>query len=172
VWRHATWSLRLSKNDVVEGVYSWASKLAAENRDLTSGNEIYVPHKLLIWIEERLKLMKGSIVGIVGLQGVGKSHVLMMLSEFHKIGGESNEVIFFKWRRESDILKSLLGGNHEASIGSHLAERLLEKGCEVVGLDDLSSGKRAYLAKALQNASRGNRKLTSWTFRDRSSQVA
>jgi len=60
--------------------------------------------------------MKGSIVGIVGLQGVGKSHVLMMLSEFHKIEGESNEVIFFKWRRESDILKSLLGGNHEASI--------------------------------------------------------
>ena len=172
MWRHATWSLRLSKNDVVEGVYSWASKLAAENRDLTSGNEIYVPHKLLIWIEERLKLMKGSIVGIVGLQGVGKSHVLMMLSEFHKIGGESNEVIFFKWRRESDILKSLLGGNHEASIGSHLAERLLEKGCEVVGLDDLSFGKRAYLAKALQNASRGNRKLTSWTFRDCSSQVA
>lgn len=86
MWRHATWSLRLSKNDVVEGVYSWASKLAAENRDLTSGNEIYVPHKSLIWIEERLKLMKGSIVGIVGLQGVGKSHVLMMLSEFHKIG--------------------------------------------------------------------------------------
>ena len=116
MWRHATWSLRLSKNDVVEGVYSWASKLAAENRDLTSGNEIYVPHKSLIWIEERLKLMKGSIVGIVGLQGVGKSHVLMMLSEFHKIEGESNEVIFFKWRRESDILKSLLGGNHEASI--------------------------------------------------------
>ena len=37
-------------------------------------------------------------------------------------------------------------------IGSHLAERLLEGGCEVVGLDDLSSGNRANLAKALQNA--------------------
>ena len=37
-------------------------------------------------------------------------------------------------------------------IGSHLTERLLERGCEVVGLDDLSSGNRANLAKALQNA--------------------
>ena len=37
-------------------------------------------------------------------------------------------------------------------IGSHLMERLLGQGCEVVGLDDLSAGNRANLAKALQNA--------------------
>ena len=36
-------------------------------------------------------------------------------------------------------------------IGSHLTDRLLERGCEVVGLDDLSSGNRANLAEALQN---------------------
>src|SRR3972149_5606169 len=37
-------------------------------------------------------------------------------------------------------------------IGSHLIERLPGQGCGVVGLDDLSAGNRANLAKALQNA--------------------
>src|SRR3989304_2876210 len=38
-------------------------------------------------------------------------------------------------------------------IGSHLTERLLEGGCEVVGLDDLSSSNRANLAQSLKNTS-------------------
>ena len=37
-------------------------------------------------------------------------------------------------------------------IGSNLTERLLEQGCEVVGLDNLSSGNRLNLAEALRNA--------------------
>lgn len=36
-------------------------------------------------------------------------------------------------------------------IGSHLTERLLERGWEVVGFDNLSSGKRSNLAEALEN---------------------
>ena len=36
-------------------------------------------------------------------------------------------------------------------IGSHLTDRLLERGCEVVGLDNPSSRNRANLAEALQN---------------------
>ena len=38
-------------------------------------------------------------------------------------------------------------------IGSHLTDRLLEGGWEVVGLDDLSSGNRANLTKSLKNTS-------------------
>jgi UDP-glucose 4-epimerase len=36
-------------------------------------------------------------------------------------------------------------------IGSHLTERLLSNGCEVVGFDDFSSGQRRFLERALQN---------------------
>lgn len=35
-------------------------------------------------------------------------------------------------------------------IGSHLTDRLLERGLEVIGIDDLSSGSRANLASALR----------------------
>jgi UDP-glucose 4-epimerase len=37
-------------------------------------------------------------------------------------------------------------------IGSHLTDRLLERGLEVVGFDNLSSGRRANLATALRNS--------------------
>jgi UDP-glucose 4-epimerase len=37
-------------------------------------------------------------------------------------------------------------------IGSHLTDRLLSSGCDVVGFDNLSSGRRRFLEGALQNA--------------------
>jgi len=36
-------------------------------------------------------------------------------------------------------------------IGSHLADRLLSSGCEVVGFDNFSTGQRRFLERALQN---------------------
>ena len=36
-------------------------------------------------------------------------------------------------------------------IGSHLAERLLEKGVQVVGIDNLSSGSKGNLIECVKN---------------------
>lgn len=54
-----------------------------------------------------------------------------------------------RWEYEMSSLALVTGA--AGFIGSHLTERLLERGFEVMGLDDMSSGNRANLAKALQN---------------------
>jgi len=99
----------------VEEIYSWASQLAAESRDGQAVLESYVWPKSLIGIRELLKGMRGGLVGIIGLQGVGKSTALMVLDATEGAGGEDRQVILLKWRRQKELYKSLLDRSHEAS---------------------------------------------------------
>jgi hypothetical protein len=71
--------------------------------------------KSLIGIRELLKGMRGGLVGIIGLQGVGKSTALMVLDATEGAGGEDRQVILLKWRRQKELYKSLLDRSHEAS---------------------------------------------------------
>jgi DNA-binding MarR family transcriptional regulator len=73
--------------------------------------------------------MSGGIIGLVGLQGVGKSSALRVLQIFNMIKqGESYkeqhkeslpshlvDTVLFKWRREPQLFTSLLNGTHELS---------------------------------------------------------
>jgi len=82
--------------------------------------------------------MNGGLVGLVGLQGVGKSSALLAIEvgrmllqndeyrKTHKSGDAPNlgiDIVRFKWRRESELLPSLLNNTHEASAEFH-RERL------------------------------------------------
>jgi len=74
--------------------------------------------------------MNGGIVGLVGLQGVGKSSALLAI-EFgrmllqsdehrkkHKSGsapGLGKDLIRFKWHTKAELLLSLMNGTHDAS---------------------------------------------------------
>ena len=111
------------------GVYSWASQLAAENRDLKAFLEGYVWPKAVTEIWHQLEHMKGGIVGLVGLQGVGKSSALIALEVrcIQKVMKREDPekkksqqpgvygVVRFKWRREADLFRCLLDGTHECS---------------------------------------------------------
>ena len=83
-----------------------------------------------IW--NQLEQMKSGIIGLVGLQGVGKSSALLALEVkfiMKAANGKENSkqkkseqkqpedyrVIRFKWRREADLFRSLLEGGHECS---------------------------------------------------------
>jgi hypothetical protein len=78
--------------------------------------------------------MTGGIVALVGVQGVGKSSALLAIEagrvviqnvEYRKVhkSGEApdlaRDVVRFKWRRESELLPSLLNKTHEASAAFH-----------------------------------------------------
>lgn len=76
--------------------------------------ESYVRPKSLIGIGELLNGMRGGLVGIIGLQGVGKSTALMVLDATERVG-EGHQVILLKWRRQKELFKSLLDRSHEAS---------------------------------------------------------
>jgi thymidylate kinase len=99
----------------ISEIYSWASQLAAESRDPLLRSKFHVWPKSLIGMGERLGRMKGGIICIVGLQGVGKSTALMMLEVTQKVAQESDQVILLKWRRKEDLFESLLNGSHELS---------------------------------------------------------
>jgi hypothetical protein len=89
--------------------------------------------------------MRGGLVSIVGLQGVGKSTSLIVLDATERMKGENGEVVFFKWRREQELFKSLLDRSHESSeeflqeYGNALAGVLkqADKDVDAVALDSL-----------------------------------
>jgi len=126
-------------------IYSWACQLAAESRDRDALLKSYVWPKSLIGISELLEGMRGGLVGIVGLQGVGKTTSLMVLDATERMKGEQGQVVFFKWRRQQELFKSLLDRSHEASeeflqeYGGRVAQVLKEAGQNVdaVALDSL-----------------------------------
>jgi dephospho-CoA kinase len=64
---------------------------------------------------EQLRCTEGCIIGVVGLQGIGKSSALLALEETERIRLEQTDVVLFKWQREKDLYESLLEENHEAS---------------------------------------------------------
>jgi len=99
----------------VDEICSWASQLAAESRDRDAMLESYVWPKSLIGITELLSGMRGGLVAVIGLQGVGKSTALMVLDATESVRGEPDQVVFFKWRKEKELFKSLLDRSHEAS---------------------------------------------------------
>jgi len=81
-------------------------------------------------IIRELEGMSGGIIGLVGVQGVGKSSALLAIEsgrmvlqrEEYRRAHESGEppnfgrdVVRFKWRRQSELMPSLLNGTHELS---------------------------------------------------------
>ena len=103
------------RRSATEVVRAWASQLAAESRDQDNASRFYVWPKSLFQISEQLRCTEGCIIGVVGLQGVGKSSALLALEATEKVGLEQSDVVLFKWQREKDLYESLLEENHEAS---------------------------------------------------------
>jgi hypothetical protein len=107
-----------------------ASHLASESRKLDWVFYWYVWPDAVRKIIQKLEATNGGIIGLVGLQGVGKSSALLAIltrrmfpqdkeyGEAHE-SGEAPDlgrgVIRFKWRRQPQLLTSLLNGSHELS---------------------------------------------------------
>jgi hypothetical protein len=116
---------------LVNDVRWWASQLAAESRTPGWFAKSYVWPDELSRIWDDLKRMQKGLIGIVGLQGVGKSSALQAiyqrrLEQEDQQGARKNRVatsapqhahnaVLFKWRRQTELFKSLLDGSHEAS---------------------------------------------------------
>ena len=60
-------------------IYSWASHLASESRKLEFFFLWYVRPDAVREVIHKLETMNGGIIGLVGLQGVGKSSVLLAI---------------------------------------------------------------------------------------------
>ena len=60
-------------------VYSWASQLASESRKLDWVFYWYVWPDAVREVIHKLETMNGGIIGLVGLQGVGKSSALLAI---------------------------------------------------------------------------------------------
>ena len=119
----------------VEEIYSWAGHLASESREFEWILDWYVWPNPVREIIRRLKGMNGGIIGLVGLQGVGKSSALLAIlvgrmllqkqeyREKQKSGPAPDfgrDMIRFKWRRQSELLPSLLNMTHEVSSEFYL----------------------------------------------------
>ncbi len=89
----------------------------------------YVWPRAVTEIWHQLEHMRGGIVGLLGLQGVGKSSALIALEvkciqnvrkkedpeKKKPLQSGGYGVVRFKWRREADLFRSLLDGTHESS---------------------------------------------------------
>ena len=115
--------------ELTSNVRGWASLLASENRDMVSVVGYYVPPQAFGEIQRQLESMSGGIIGLVGLQGVGKSSAPRVLQIFNMIKQDDSykkqhkeslpshllDTVLFKWRRQPQLLTSLLNGTHELS---------------------------------------------------------
>jgi hypothetical protein len=122
-------------------VYSWASQLASETRDVGWVNYWYIWPESVQRILRQLETMRGLVIGLVGRQGVGKSAALqaiyvsrvMAQDERRRKNFESkqklsdslryDDVVLLKWRREQELFKSLLDETHELSRTFNLEYR-------------------------------------------------
>lgn len=68
----------------------------------------------------QLQFLRGALIGLVGFQGVGKSSALLALSaalrEQKTAESQGLDTVLFKWRRTSDLFRSLLEYDYEASL--------------------------------------------------------
>lgn len=93
---------------------------------------------LRIW--EQLKTSQGGVIGLVGLQGVGKSSaILAFFALVHLLDRDAKsndiitirpeDVVHLKWRKQQDLFSSLLNGTHELSktFRCEYASELLEQ---------------------------------------------
>ena len=60
-------------------IYSWASQLASESRKLDWVFYWYVWPDAVREVIHKLETMSGGIIGLVGLQGIGKSSALLAI---------------------------------------------------------------------------------------------
>lgn len=121
----------------VKDVYSWASQLASESRERDWINEWYVLPDEIDIIRRKLSVMSGGVIGLIGLQGVGKSSALYAIERFlvtteSKKRQEQKKYVItssmddyrtcrFKWRREPDLMDHLEAGTHELWTSYELA---------------------------------------------------
>jgi len=115
-------------------IYSWAGQLASESRKSDWVFHWYVWPDAVREVIHKLETMNGGIIGLVGVQGVGKSSALLAIllrrmllqdEEYRKAHNSGDppdlgrDVIRFKWRRQSELLSSLLNYTHEVSAKFH-----------------------------------------------------
>jgi hypothetical protein len=111
-------------------IYAWASQLASETRKSDWVLDWYVWPNAIREIIHKLETISGGIVGLVGFQGVGKSSALQAIfrspmEQADRGRGKDGEmgpgsrqkyrIVLFKWRRESELFRSLMNRSHEAS---------------------------------------------------------
>jgi len=126
-------------------ICSWASQLASESRKLDWVFYRYLWPDAVRETIHKLETMSGGIIGLVGLQGVEKSSALQVIyrSRIEQVDRQRAEdpdaklpvpnkayrVVLLKWRRESELFRSLLNGSHEAheSFLSEYLPELLER---------------------------------------------
>ncbi|MCJ7456703.1 hypothetical protein MUP07_08180, partial [Candidatus Bathyarchaeota archaeon] len=105
---------------MIPKIRSWASLLASESRDPSWIWDAYVMPADVDHLSTQLQSLHGALIGLVGFQGVGKSSALLALStgsrEPKTAESQSLQTILFKWRRSSDLFRSLMEYNHEASV--------------------------------------------------------
>jgi len=141
----------------IADVYSWASQIASEERDLNWINHWYVRPDAVRRIQRLLENMRGGIIGLVGRQGVGKSSALQaiyvsrmeteeeerktLLRQKRADSALFDQTLLFKWRREPELFKSLLDETHELSSDYNLEYRRIvwER---VVGLPQITDAEK------------------------------
>jgi hypothetical protein len=115
---------------LVDEVYSWASGLTSESHGSDWIPYWYIEPEAVSRILRQLNIMSGGIIGLVGLQGVGKSSALLDILSYKRIldreawrekhgcypsWAHRDDPVWFKWRRETELFPCLLDGTHEAS---------------------------------------------------------
>ena len=92
-------------------VYDWSSRLTAENRDVSDVESDYVWPTSIATLRERLKIVHGAVIAVVGLQGVGKTRA------FKELVIDLPTCIAFKWPSDADWRRT---------IGEQIAEEISE----------------------------------------------
>lgn len=105
---------------MISKIRVWASLLASESRDRNWVQDAYVMPAEVDRLSTQLQSLHGALIGLVGFQGVGKSSALLALSaglrEQKTEESQSSQAILFKWHRRSDLFRSLMEYEHEASV--------------------------------------------------------